>query len=98
MFVFFFLITKGVNGPLTHLRNPLGAPENRLGKNTPQYPPGRLKPGIHRLVRQGPKPTELPVRDTMFGFTNGINDLILYFKNKTNKCNLIYFLIKIFKN
>ena len=48
--LFFFFDNLGVIGPLTHPHNPLGAPENRPGKNTPQYPPGRLEPGIHRLL------------------------------------------------
>ena len=59
----FFFDNPRVIGPLTHPHNPLGAPENRPGKNTPQYPPGRLEPGTSAFVRQGHRPTELPVRD-----------------------------------
>ena len=45
--------------PLTHPHNPLGAPENRPGKNTPQYPPGRLEPvNIFHLSEKHIQPAE----------------------------------------
>ena len=81
LFIFLYL---GVIGPLTHPHNPLGAPENQPVKppqhtgEFPSVPPGGSNLGPPPFVRQGPRPTELPVRDKIW-FINRFTICMLWF-------------------